>query len=309
MKTLVILLSTYNGHQFLREQLDSILAQDIRRDPAYELSLCVRDDGSKDDTLAILEEYRDRIGLAVIQGKNVGAARSFWDLVQQAPEADFYAFCDQDDVWMEDKLSRAMNVLKEKQNDIPQLYCSSVQWVDTDLNDIQVNHGGYTTRTDLPYALLYSISPGCTFVFNRATLQTVRKYDFAREHVEIHDWLMHKIVAMFGEITYDRKPGMYYRQHGNNAIGSKNMGLSGLIERTKRFLTTDAHVRSDTALSLLKTYEQELETLPEQKRYVDLVANYRTDLRKKRQFLHEKAFRRGGTNDLLLSILILTGKI
>jgi len=308
MKKIIILLSTYNGEKYLREQLESLIGQDLCKDDQYMVELFVRDDGSKDHTVEMLSKYTDRIKLNVVQGTNVGAERSFWELVQMAPEADFYAFCDQDDVWDSNKLSRAVHMLEEKDQHIPLLYCSSFRWTDSELNEITVQRGNHKTSTELPYALLYSLSPGCTFVFNHAALLKARKYDFSKEHVEIHDWLLFKITAMLGEVIYDRTETLSYRQHGNNTIGNKNEGFRGMIERTRRFLTSNAGVRSKTAQSLLRTYAEELKTLPEQQYYVNLVANYKKDRKLKKAFLNEKDFIRD-EQDYLRKILILTNKI
>ena len=305
----IILLSTYNGGKYLREQLDSIRRQDILFDSGYSLSLLVRDDGSKDETLAILREYMNTLEINVMTGANVGPAKSFWELVNTAPLAEYYAFCDQDDVWFQDKISRAIHTLEEKNSSVPQLYCSSVEWVDAALRPIRIPQAEDSGDTDFPHALLYSLSPGCTFVFNRRALVEAQRYDFEINHVEIHDWLLHKIVSMLGEVTYDPVPSMYYRQHGNNAIGNKNESFAGTMERIIRFLTNDACVRSETAKSLLRVYGKDLALNNRNKDYLDLVANYRDSIRKRLCFLREKAFRRGFPRDIMLEILILCGRI
>ena len=308
-KKIIILLSTYNGARFLREQLDSILNQDILRIGAYSLGLSVRDDGSRDETLEILREYADKIDIDVLTGQNAGPAKSFWELLHRAPPADFYAFCDQDDVWFQEKLSRAISALEGKDNAVPQLWCSSVEWVDAELRPLREERPEDSGFTDFPHALLYSLSPGCTFLFNRRAQEEAARYDFAQEHVEIHDWLLHKIVSMFGEVTFDPAPSMYYRQHGSNAIGNKNETLAGTMERVKRFLTSDAGVRSETAKSLFRVYGKDPALSDQNRYYLDLVADYKSSLRKRHRFLKEKAFRRGLPEDLLLETLILCGKI
>ena len=107
-------MSTYNGETYLREQLDSILAQDIQEAPinAY-LKILVRDDGSSDGTVGILEDYKRKYPGVVdyYTGENMRTARSFWHLLRNAPDSDYYAFSDQDDFWLSGKLSRAVKIL------------------------------------------------------------------------------------------------------------------------------------------------------------------------------------------------------
>src|SRR5690242_9732967 len=107
--TVQVLLSTYNGEPYLRPQLDSVLAQDYPR-----LTILARDDSSQDGTLALLREYAARYpALTVLSGENRGAAQSFMQLLQwSSPAADYFAFCDQDDVWHSDKISRAVEWLR-----------------------------------------------------------------------------------------------------------------------------------------------------------------------------------------------------
>ena len=104
--TVTVLMSTYNGERFLKEQLDSILQQQD-----VDVRLCVRDDGSTDGTMDILLEYADAIELTI--GNNFGVGNSFMSMVYSANlESDYYAFSDQDDIWMPDKLISAVDELK-----------------------------------------------------------------------------------------------------------------------------------------------------------------------------------------------------
>ena len=101
---IAIMLSTYNGEKYIRKQLDSLVNQSYK---AY-MKVFVRDDGSTDNTLSILEEYIEKINLTIIKGENVGPGKSFWKLfMNQNINADYYAFCDQDDIWDSDKLKKA----------------------------------------------------------------------------------------------------------------------------------------------------------------------------------------------------------
>ena len=106
MVTVLVLMSTYNGEAYLTEQVESILKQ-----ADVNVKLLVRDDGSTDNTLRILNKYATEEKLDYITGKNINWMHSFWTLVNMAHGADYYAFADQDDIWFPDKLARAVSVL------------------------------------------------------------------------------------------------------------------------------------------------------------------------------------------------------
>lgn len=118
-----VLLSTYNGEKYLEEQLNSLIKQED-----VELRILVRDDGSKDRTHEILDKWQKRGHINWYEGKNKGAAQSFMDLIYNAPEADYYAFCDQDDVWLPEKLKVAIDKIRESNEAMPCMYISSTFW-------------------------------------------------------------------------------------------------------------------------------------------------------------------------------------
>ena len=127
-----VLLSTYNGEKYLKEQLDSLLAQDYPN-----IDILIRDDGSKDSTKQILTGYENHKNIRVIYGSNIGITASFLELLKISdPEAEFLAFCDQDDVWLKDKISRAVAALQKHPSDIPLMYCSRLTIVDESLRII-----------------------------------------------------------------------------------------------------------------------------------------------------------------------------
>ncbi len=305
---ITVLLSSYNGEKFIREQLDSILEQDVQN--IAELEILVRDDGSKDSTHDILNEYKSKGLLTWYTGENLRPAKSFWHLVNKCNNSDFYAFCDQDDVWKKDKLSRAIKLLREKEEDVPLLYCSSVTVVDAKLNKIGELGCQNRTSDDFAQSLIYSIAPGCTFVFNNSARKELLKYDIEKNYTLIHDWLAHKIVAMKGKIIFDDYQSMLYRQHGNNQIGSEKKGIKSFIKKIKRFLHGDSTgVRSEVAQALLSVYGEELDKESKTYNYLYIVANYKRDRQIKKLFLNEEAFYTKTKNDKFLRILIRMNKV
>ena len=135
-RRILVLVSTYNGERYLSQQLDSILNQ-----KGVNVSVLVRDDGSSDNTIRILEDYEKRNqNLHYYQGTNVGPIMSFFDLLNQAKGYEYYAFCDQDDVWDDDKLSSAILLLDKEPDSLPVLYCSNLKVVDENLNFCRKAH-------------------------------------------------------------------------------------------------------------------------------------------------------------------------
>ena len=304
---IVVLMSTYNGDRFLEEQIDSILAQDIKENA--QMQLIVRDDGSKDDTTHILDAYQNEQKLTWYASENLGPEKSFWDLLKNAPDADYYAFCDQDDVWFPDKLSRAILRLSGEPQDKPLLYCSGFTATDGQLQPLVMHQSPLHRYTDYAHALVYSTAPGCTFVLNRATKCLASRYDMDSDYVVMHDWLIHKIVTVMGGImVYDATPSMYYRQHGSNLIGVKSSGFKDFLQRIHRFwVGTGRQTRSECAKSLLHVYGEDVSR--QAYSALDLVANYRGNIGKKIAFMRDRRFRTGTINDLFLAALILLERV
>lgn len=296
---LVVLMSTYNGERYIREQLNSLLSQTLR--PSKVL---IRDDGSKDDTMAVLEEYAsENAFIDYFNGPNLGPAKSFWELIKTAENADYYALCDQDDVWFDDKLKVAVEML-EKEEDIPLLYCSKYTLTDKDLNPINSNVSSLYNFSDFAHSLIYHTAPGCTFVFNRKAREKILQYDVNKEYCVIHDAIIHKVVAMFGKMVLDQESHMYYRQHGDNEIGMNANEIKTFFGRVSRFLNGKIKgYRSKTAKSLLHVYGDEIDE--DKKELLNVVANYMNDPALKKQLMNDERFKSHTVNDLFFKVLVL----
>ena len=231
MKKVIVLLSTYNGEQYLLEQLES-----LREQQDVDISVQIRDDGSKDDTLSILKSYCSKYeNFSYYSGQNVGPANSFLDLVSNAGDADYYALCDQDDVWEKDKLIHAVEILELNKKDIPKLYHSNLKIVDSNLNFCRYGdkRRGKTSRYN---GFVESICTGCTMVFNSKLKVLLEKRHPVK--ITMHDTWIYMVCKIFGEVIYDDNAYILYRQHGHNVIGmnqEKESGLSGksLMSRIK----------------------------------------------------------------------------
>lgn len=236
---IAILLGTFNGRRFLPAQIDSILQQSIR-----SWSMWVSDDGSVDGTLALLQGYQSAIGgdrLHIFRGPQKGFARNFLSLVCKSDiQADYFAFADQDDVWLPDKLEHASTVLKSCPSDRPALYCSCTLII----NEFDVEQGQflhYHAKPSFCNALIQNIASGNTMVFNAAARELLLK---AGPDVDVfaHDWWVYlAVMAVGGIVIFDPVPRVQYRQHADNQVGA-TLKLRQLMRRTQ--LDRNGHLRS-----------------------------------------------------------------
>lgn len=247
MKKTQILLSTYNGEGYLREQLDSILALE----GAEDISLFIRDDGSTDQTRAILAEYEKHESIRVLYGENVGLNASMQILFENADRDCFYfAYADQDDVWLKDKLSRAVRTLDACDPQTPVLYAAR-----SHLTDVNGNIIGETClpkrSPSFENAMVQNVCIGHTQVYNRPMLALLATH-FHKDMFVIDHWA-YLLAAAFGEVVFDPSLVTLYRQHGKNAIGYGHTLLSKVKNRFRRARAgvPGAHTRQLLALASL----------------------------------------------------------
>lgn len=224
-----VLLSTYNGQKYLKELMDSVLNQDFS-----ELKILVRDDGSTDETLRVLEKYSGLKNVQILQGENIGVIKSFFNLLEiSSPNAKYIAFCDQDDVWKKDKISRVISILERQDDNIPTMYCSRVTLVDENLKILGFSQ---IPRRELAFgnALVQNVATGCTIVINNVARQLILKK--LPLSAMIHDWWIYLVVSAFGKVIYDLESRILYRQHSSNLIGVESNFFKKWIKKIRRFL-------------------------------------------------------------------------
>lgn len=213
-----ILLCTYHGQQFLAEQLDSFAAQTYAN-----WAVWASDDGSLDDTHAVLDAYQQKWGkqrLCTHDGPAQGFAANFLSLsCDTGIVADYYAYSDQDDIWEADKLQRAVDWLRTVPADVPALYCSRALLVDIDNRPLGMSPL-FQRAPSFSNSLIQSIGGGNTMVFNDAARVLLRK---AGRDVTIvsHDcWIYMVVSGCGGKVFHDTTPTLRYRQHGGNLVGT-----------------------------------------------------------------------------------------
>lgn len=285
--TVAVLMSTYNGEKYIREQLDSIFKQEN-----VHVRLYVRDDGSTDNTVNIIKEYSEHYPIELyVDGENVRPGESFMRLVYkyaETPGVDYYAFADQDDIWCPEKLKIAIAKVVKFNNDIPVLY-SSNQYIYKDGINCGNRHKE-PQRIDLISHMTKNTIAGCTFVFNKSLAQLVaksRKPDYRILKYRLHDaWLMLVAIAC-GKVIYDDSSHMLYRIHSENAVGVKKVSVFTRLEKLKRFFVKrdDANLRLITAKEMLRIFPQ----IPkDKKRILFLYSEYQKSWKRKKALAFNK---------------------
>ena len=261
--SVAILLGTFNGERFLEAQLDSLESQTVRHWKLY-----VSDDGSTDATLDIIQRYQSKWGTDKIHyraGPQKGFAQNFLSLAcDPSIKADYYAFCDQDDVWLPEKLTVAVeHIGRESSPGQFYAYGGRTTYTDEKLKPIGLSPLFVFPRT-FRNALIQSIAGGNTMVFNQATKTLLEKVGLVP--TPSHDWWLYQLVTGAGGVMYyDPKPHILYRQHDRSLVGS-NTSLKSLLIRFGMLLNgrfkkwTDKNIQSlNQAINFLKP--EHIETL------------------------------------------------
>ena len=244
-----ILLCTMNGQRFLEAQLDSIKKQTY---PYWKL--WVSDDGSQDDTLAILRRFQAVCGrekVFIVPGPRKGFAANFSNLACKSEiEGDYFAYADQDDIWYPEKLVRALNRLTSIPSSVPALYCGRTCLIDEAGCKIGLSPL-FVRPPSFANALVQSIAGGNTMMFSSSARSLLLE---AGPHLDIvsHDWWLYILVTgCGGMVFFDPQPTLYYRQHGSNLVGD-NRSLSARLARLRMILGGGFRVWNSRNLKALK---------------------------------------------------------
>lgn len=283
-----VLLSTYNGEKYIKEQIESILNQ-----KEVEVSLLIRDDASSDKTIEIIGKLADKNNnIIYYKDENLGPARSFMDLLYKSGEYDYYAFADQDDIWQKQKLISAINMLKEKENE-PSLYMSALEVVDENLNLIETKkvNGNLSFEGEM----IRNFATGCTMVLNKKLCDIIKQYN--PSYLIMHDsWITRVCYAVGGNVIIDDNSYIKYRQHTSNVLGYKDEGFQKIKRQFNIAFKNNISMRVNIAKELKNGYYKMLTN--EAKEVVDNLINYQEDKKAKKWLLHNKKFR---TNNLKIN--------
>lgn len=240
MDKVEILLSTYNGSKYITDLLNSI--SKLNHDN-FDIELFIRDDGSEDNTVEIIKKILNKYKIVykIEQGNNIGWIKSFSWLINNSGEADFYAYCDQDDVWCPDKIKKSILELKKINDKKPALYCSNVIYTDNNLNRIGKSEN--PTKYYLIDQMIKCKVLGCTEVINNSCMVLLKKY---RNNYIAHDWwTMCCCLYNHGTIISDQETYILYRRHENNSSKAGYKAKTRLFDQLNKH-----HYRSIMAKQL-----------------------------------------------------------
>lgn len=215
-----ILMATYNGERFLAEQIDSLLSQTVK-----DFQILIHDDASSDRTSEIIQDYASRYPLqirCIVDGVQCGSAvKNFLHLTEYAT-AEYVMYCDQDDVWLPDKIAISLDAMKKAEarlgKDFPILVFADCTPVDVNLNPQKMTKSMVSQQSlTMNRLLVQNCVSGCVMMCNRALYSLLGSYDQA---ILMHDWWAALIAAAMGEIVFIPKEVMLYRQHGGNSVGA-----------------------------------------------------------------------------------------
>lgn len=218
-----VLIATYNGEKYIKEQIDSILNQTHKN-----IKLIISDDCSNDNTVNILKEYeiKDKRIELYLQEKNLGVVKNIEFLLSKV-QAPYFMLADQDDYWMPEKAEKSLTELKEKEAD---LVFGDLEVVDENLNTMYSSFNDYMllSRKINKYIesykinYLYNCVTGCTILAKRETIKYILPLPTTSKHL-IHDHWIGIMVALYGKLAYIKEKYIKYRQHGNNQVGTEKI--------------------------------------------------------------------------------------
>lgn len=294
-----VLLSTYNGEKTIARQIGSILEQtDI------DVHILVRDDGSTDNTVQVLEHLVERNSdkIQLIHGVNVGWRKSFLELILDAPDSEYFAFSDQDDIWFPEKLIKSVKAMETSDFDAQLVHVQSLE-VDEMLHPLPSQKLKIPCPQSFEMAIVTEIFQGCSMVWNR-TLMTVLRNNIP-SHPEIpHDFWVGLIGYLVGSIHFISEPLFYHIRYANNSSTDGNVFRGREMRLRKVLASTYAYL--NPAEDLLNS---SIQINPIHKRFLERVVRSRNNFGIRMLLVLNPKFRRPSLfSTLLLKLLVILGR-
>lgn len=268
MNKVLVLMSTYNGELYIEEQIRSIMSQ-----KNVSIDLLIRDDGSLDSTKNIIINLQKQYSnIFFYEGNNLGFTYSFYDLINHAKGYEYYAFSDQDDIWEEDKLHRAVSKMTDKYI----MYASNMTLVDEKLNFINNLYNDFNYEKNLLITCFPFYNPfGCTIVWKNSLQEKIK--DNLPDIKIPHDLWLHIVASFNGKVYIDETPSILHRLHGDNACGI-GRNIITRLKKLKKFYLSEYRITTDTSLKIaVKKYGYDNFTI-EEKNFLDQILSYKNNL-------------------------------
>ncbi len=299
-----IVMATYNGEQFLAEQIESIQKQTYQ-----DWQLLIRDDGSSDQTRTIIKRFVEEDSRIRFINENdqtnLGVIDSFFQLVK-FEEADVYFFSDQDDIWLPDKVERTLQEAQKYPTACPLMVYMDLKVVDqnlTVLSESMIRSQSHHANTELVQELTENTVTGGVAMMNHALAQLWTDTD----DIIMHDWYLALLATSFGQLVYIDQPGELYRQHENNVLGART-----LTKRMQKWLRP--HLLFSSYWDLIRRSQRQakkllaMELLPEKRELIEaFVTIMEKNFRERWRLLKRYGLKKNKKfHTLVFSSLILT---
>lgn len=287
---IAILLSTYNGEKYLKAQLDSLFSQSYKN-----FKLIARDDGSSDKTLEILKSYDIEL---LPSNENIGVKSSFETLLKYASEnsdADYFMFCDQDDVWNQDKVKLTLQKIYEMEKlykNTPILVHTDLEVVDENLHTINPSFMKLQNlnekKNGLNNLLIQNTITGCTAMINRDLAKLCLPMS---SNAIVHDWWVGLVASYFGKIGYLQQSTIKYRQHTSNTIGAKGFDIGFVLKSISKKVSLGRNISQSKGFFQQFKNELDEDTIEMLQEFISL--EQKTWWQKRAVLLKYKLFKQG----------------
>ena len=297
-KKVAVVMSTYNGAKYVKEQINSILNQTYKN-----IEIVIRDDGSSDNTVKIIESYQKKYSnIKLITGKNLGFIKSFFELLRIV-EADYYSYADQDDVWMPNKIELAVEELNKLDDSKPNLSFGNSDYYDQNMN--LIGEGEKNRKYSFRMALFACVTQGMTMTINKTTRDLIVKNP--PKTCFFHDWWTYLICVGMGNVAYTDVTTVKYRRMKTNATVEGQGYFRLFVWRIKHHLINDGIKDIKRQMINYKnTYYNELSD--ENKKEIDLFSQEKYNFfRALRKTFYPKKLRTRWIDSFMLRVLYLIG--
>lgn len=296
-----VLLSTYNGEAYLHDQLHSLYQQTYQN-----IKIHVRDDGSSDLTLDILQKEvaEDRI-LLQSSDTNIGPAASFFRLLDISGDAGYYAFCDQDDIWLANKIEIAVDAIKKNPSETPVMYFSRLVFVNSENQFIKLSP--LPKGVAFENALVENIATGCTIVLNRAARDLILKS--IPSQCVMHDAWCYLLISCLGNVIYDPFPSIHYRQHASNTIGASTSVFDTIKRRVRRFkFSKDGVFRFSNQAEVLFALYRNVIPIDKKNKLLKFISAEQSLMSRLKLAFSDDIWRQNSVDNLILRLLIIINR-
>lgn len=297
-KKVAVIMSTYNGEKFIKEQMDSILNQTYKN-----IDIIVRDDGSKDSTVEIVKEYQKKHkNIKLFEGENLGFIKSFFELLKLA-EADYYSYADQDDVWIENKIELAVNSLNKLDDSKPNMAFGNSDYYNENME--LIGYGEKNREFSFLKSLFSCIGQGMTMTVNRKTRDMI--IENMPKSCFFHDWWTYILCISMGEVAYDNVTTVKYRRRKQNATSEGQGYIRLLMWRVKNLLFKNGMKDiKQQMLNFKEIYYSELSD--ENKEILDLFSSEKYNFFKAlKKAFYPKRIRAKVLDEVMLRIIFIIG--